>query len=71
MSEKGSAEAASGVSTASVCVLEMQTALGLASPGLAPGGWREACWKGSPGLPREQPRDPGAVASLSLTFSLH
>ena len=26
----------------------MQTALGLASPGLAPGGWREACWKGSP-----------------------
>ena len=45
MSEKGSAEAASGVSKASVRVLEMQTALGLASPGLAPGGWREACWK--------------------------
>lgn len=48
MSEKGSREAASGVRTASVRALEMQTALGLASLGLARVTWREACWKGSP-----------------------
>lgn len=37
----------SGVGTASVRALEMQTALGLASRA-GPGGWHEACWKGSP-----------------------
>lgn len=45
--QRGGQKQGSGVRTASVRALEMQTALGLASTA-GPGGWRAACWKGSP-----------------------
>ena len=63
MSEKGSIEAASGIRTASVRALEMQTALGLASLGLA---------RVTGGKPagREAPSEGAAAGPWSSGFPL-
>lgn len=58
----------SGLRTASVRALEMQTASARLPPLAQPGWLAGSLLEGKP-HPREQPQDPGAVASPSLTFN--